>query len=251
MFKNLLLAGCALILSMAALPVLADEALIAAESAKDKSASTDSKSADSKNTDSESSKGSETSEGSESSKPADKAKAADKSKSDKSKAADKSKDKAGAKEDTTSKDKTGSKASGKDKSDDGKAKSGAGSNRLNSNLKGKGGSTRKKASHDWKPIAKQAASFVSGAVLGAPVAFARISYLAEKEQTKSIPFIGERKNPIAKGTAMLLVVPSSMFSGAIQAPYYSIMNSWKQSQDEPFSKESFGFGEMEEKYINN
>lgn len=94
---------------------------------------------------------------------------------------------------------------------------------------------------------KRAAAVATGFAVGVPVAAVRVFLDADVEQAKSIPFIGESENRAAVWVSRFMVIPSSVFSGTVQAPLYSGVNAWRESEDRPFSKESFFFGDLDER----
>lgn len=87
----------------------------------------------------------------------------------------------------------------------------------------------------------KAASFVTGMLIGTPVAFVRASKREYINATKDIT--GESSNPIFWGAASTLGLPAGVLSGALYGPFYGIRNSAKNAGDEPFSKDSMSLGD--------
>ena len=97
-----------------------------------------------------------------------------------------------------------------------------------------GGKVTKK---DKVPFGKRMASFTTGAILGYPVAMAKRSVYQTKSGTRD--FVGETKNPFLLIPAMVVSAPYGFVGGFLEGAQYSVMNSWRASGEEPFSKESF------------
>lgn len=95
----------------------------------------------------------------------------------------------------------------------------------------------KTAKKDKVPFGKRMASFTTGAILGYPVAMAKRSVYQTKNGTRD--FVGETKNPLLLIPAMVVSAPYGFVGGFFEGAQYSVMNSWKASGDEPFSKEAF------------
>jgi hypothetical protein len=89
-------------------------------------------------------------------------------------------------------------------------------------------------------------SVVAGSTLGIPVAAVRVFANCEVEHAKAIPLIGERTNKGCVWLSRAAVIPSAMFVAIFGAPYYSTINSWKESSEKPFSKECFGLGRFDD-----
>ncbi|MBX3074028.1 hypothetical protein KF913_08875 [Candidatus Obscuribacterales bacterium] len=87
------------------------------------------------------------------------------------------------------------------------------------------------------PFGKRMASFTCGAVLGYPVAMAKRSVYQTKNGTRD--FVGETRNPFLLIPAVVVSAPYGFVGGFFEGAQYSVMNSWKASGEEPFSKETF------------
>lgn len=92
---------------------------------------------------------------------------------------------------------------------------------------------------------KRAAAVTTGFAIGTPIAVVRLIAQANGEQKEAVPFIGESKKVPFVVISRGLVAPISFFTGTVQAPVYSAMNAWQESEDNPFSKESFFLGDLE------
>jgi hypothetical protein len=88
-------------------------------------------------------------------------------------------------------------------------------------------------------------SFAAGSTLGLPVATVRLFIGNDKEQAKSMPFIGESTHKGFIWMSRVVVIVPAVFVAFISAPGYSVVNSWKVSSDKPFSKECFGLGQWD------
>jgi len=93
------------------------------------------------------------------------------------------------------------------------------------------------------------AAVIAGFAGGTPIAAVRLFAQADVEQGKSIPFLGESKHKPLVWAARMFVIPSAFFSGTVQAPVYSAMNAWRETEDENFSRESFFLGELEDRGV--
>lgn len=87
------------------------------------------------------------------------------------------------------------------------------------------------------PLPTRLASFTCGAVLGYPVAMAKRTVHQTKQGTRD--FVGEGKNPIVLLPAMVVSFPYGVVGGFLEGWQYTVMNSWKASGEDPFSKETF------------
>lgn len=99
--------------------------------------------------------------------------------------------------------------------------------------------------HALKAGSGRAAAVAAGFAIGTPVAALRLIARADKEQSEAVPLIGESKNKALQAVAHVVVIPSAVFSGSVQAPVYSAINAWKQSDSNPFGPESFFFGDLD------
>ena len=57
--------------------------------------------------------------------------------------------------------------------------------------------------------------------------------------------VGERDNWFFLAPAYVISFPFAAVSGVIQGPFWSAWNAWRNSEDEPFSKDTFSLGDME------
>lgn len=92
--------------------------------------------------------------------------------------------------------------------------------------------------------AERTAALVSGFMIGTPIAVARLSWQANAEQAKAIPYSETGIKPW-RLFSRVLVAPTSFFSGLVSAPVASAENSWKESGDTPFGKKNFYLGDVE------
>jgi hypothetical protein len=109
---------------------------------------------------------------------------------------------------------------------------------------GKGSMHLGSVGHFAAKTSKRAAATLAGFSVGTPVAVVRLIAHADGEQAEAVPFIGESKKKPLIWISRALVVPTSFFSGTVQAPVYSAKNAWKESEENGFSKESFFFGDL-------
>jgi hypothetical protein len=99
--------------------------------------------------------------------------------------------------------------------------------------------------HAFKTGSGRAAAIAAGFAIGTPVAAVRLIARADNEQSEAVPVLGESKNKALQAMAHVLVIPSAFFSGTVQAPVYSAINAWKESDDNPFGPESFFLGDLD------
>lgn len=85
-------------------------------------------------------------------------------------------------------------------------------------------------------------AFATGAVIGTPIAILRKT--AENTSGMSGQLAGDDGNPALRGAAALVVLPFAVFKGGLEGAYYGTANSWANSSEKPFSKDSFSLGEM-------
>jgi membrane protein involved in colicin uptake len=102
---------------------------------------------------------------------------------------------------------------------------------------GDDGEAKPKKAKSSVPLGTRLASFTCGAVLGYPVAMAKRTVHQTKAGTKD--FVGETHNPIKLLPAVVVSVPYGVVGGFLEGWQYSVMNSWKASGEDPFSKETF------------
>ena len=93
---------------------------------------------------------------------------------------------------------------------------------------------------DFRP--QRLAAFVAGVMVGTPVAIVRKSIICTVSDTKEL--VGESRNPIFLVPAGMLAAPWGLFSGGAEGIYAGIADSWVNSSENPFSKESFSLGKM-------
>ena len=86
-------------------------------------------------------------------------------------------------------------------------------------------------------------AFAAGAVIGTPIAIVRKTAQNTGDMSESLS--GKSENPLVKGVAGLAILPFAVFKGGLEGAYYGTANSWKNSSEHPFSKDSFSMGEME------
>src|SRR5271170_133026 len=91
-------------------------------------------------------------------------------------------------------------------------------------------------------VAKRMAAFLTGVVVGTPIAVVRKTIQCTVSDTKEL--VGENRNPFFLVPAGMLAFPWGLFSGGVEGLYDGVADSWVNSADKPFSKESFSLGEM-------
>jgi hypothetical protein len=101
----------------------------------------------------------------------------------------------------------------------------------------------KKTPTNKECLAKRVLGFTVGAVVGAPVCVVRKSIDEEKYGIAGM--IGNTDNKSAQVSAGAFWLPFAVFTGTVEAPVYSIMNSLKA--DEPFSKAQFSLSDVNSK----
>jgi hypothetical protein len=94
---------------------------------------------------------------------------------------------------------------------------------------------------------KRVVATMAGWAVGTPIAVVRMSVHENAEQAKCIPILNESSLPPLVWASRFIFVPTSLFSGAVQAPVYSATNAWRESDENPFSKESFFLGDYDER----
>ncbi len=90
----------------------------------------------------------------------------------------------------------------------------------------------------------KAVAFVSGVVFGTPIAVVRKT--AENTMNAADRITGKSDNMFCKACAGLLMLPVGIFTGSIEGVYWGTANSWINSSEKPFCKESFSLGEMKD-----
>lgn len=85
-------------------------------------------------------------------------------------------------------------------------------------------------------------AFGVGAVVGTPIAIVRKTTQNTCEMSESLS--GKSENPLVRGAAGLAILPFAVFKGGLEGAYYGTANSWKNSSENPFGKDSFSLGEM-------
>lgn len=91
-------------------------------------------------------------------------------------------------------------------------------------------------------IMNRAASFTAGVVVGTPIAIVRKCKTEIVQATKDLT--GDTDKLYFILPAGLLGMPFGALSGTVEGTFLGIINSWKASGDEPFSKEAFSLGDM-------
>jgi hypothetical protein len=82
-------------------------------------------------------------------------------------------------------------------------------------------------------------AFGAGAVVGTPIAVLRKSY----QNTMSTA--GEKSDSkLKQAGAYALCLPVGIFTGTAEGVYLGTKNSWMNSSEHPFGKDSFSLGEM-------
>lgn len=96
-------------------------------------------------------------------------------------------------------------------------------------------------------VSKRGGSVAVGTLLGMPIAACRVWIQQDGEHSKGVPIIGESEKPASKFASHIIAIPTSFFSAAVGAPIYSAVNAWRESEKEPFSKETFFLGDITER----
>lgn len=90
------------------------------------------------------------------------------------------------------------------------------------------------------------ASFVVGTAIGTPIAMVRCTHIELKKRTKEAKDLGGvRPKPLAYLSAGVFGIPSGILSGVWSGTFNGISDSWRNSKDAPFSKETFSLDTLE------
>lgn len=84
-------------------------------------------------------------------------------------------------------------------------------------------------------------AFSAGAVVGTPIAVLRKSYTNTHET-----FSSKSDNKVMAAGACLVALPVGVFTGTVEGIYLGTKNSWMNSTEHPFGKDSFSLGEMKD-----
>jgi hypothetical protein len=84
-------------------------------------------------------------------------------------------------------------------------------------------------------------AFSAGAVIGTPIAVLRKSY-ANTHET----FSSKSDNKVMAAGTALAALPVGIFTGTLEGVFLGTKNSWMNSTEHPFGKDSFSLGEMKE-----
>ena len=87
-------------------------------------------------------------------------------------------------------------------------------------------------------------AFGVGAVVGTPIAILRKSYQDTSSTAEQIS--GKSDNKFKTAGAYLFAWPVGVFTGTLEGTYLGTKNSWMNSSEHPFSKDSFSLGEMKD-----
>lgn len=87
-------------------------------------------------------------------------------------------------------------------------------------------------------------AFGAGAVVGTPIAVLRKTY--QNTMSTSETMTGKNDNKFLTAGACVLALPVGMFTGTLEGAYLGTKNSWMNSSEHPFGKDSFSLGEMKE-----
>lgn len=87
------------------------------------------------------------------------------------------------------------------------------------------------------------AAFGSGVVVGTPIAVARKSWTNYVDATNAAAGGSDKMLPLAAGA--LVGMPVGIFTGTVEGLWLGWANSWKNSSEKPFGKDSFSLGELE------
>lgn len=91
-------------------------------------------------------------------------------------------------------------------------------------------------------VPRNVPAFLTGAVVGTPVAVVRMSKREIVTSTREL--VGDTDNPLFLGAGGILGVPAGLMSGAIYGLYAGVADSWVNADDNPYSKDSFSLGDM-------
>lgn len=86
-------------------------------------------------------------------------------------------------------------------------------------------------------------AFAVGAVVGTPIAVLRKTCENTSNMSEEL---GGKDNPALRGASALATLPFAIFKGGLEGMYYGTANSWANSSEHPFSKDSFSLGDMKE-----
>ncbi|MBX9690482.1 MAG: hypothetical protein K2X27_27450 [Candidatus Obscuribacterales bacterium] len=86
-------------------------------------------------------------------------------------------------------------------------------------------------------------AFATGAVVGTPIAVVRKTASNTTEMSGELS--GKSDNPLLRGGSALVILPFAVFKGGLEGLYMGTANSWKNSSEKPFSKDSFSLGDMD------
>jgi hypothetical protein len=90
------------------------------------------------------------------------------------------------------------------------------------------------------------ASFVVGTFVGTPIALVRCTHTELKKRTKEAYDLGGvRPKPLAYLSAGFFGIPSGLLSGVWSGALNGVSDSWRNSKDAPFSKDSFSLEKLE------
>jgi len=84
-------------------------------------------------------------------------------------------------------------------------------------------------------------AFGVGAVVGTPIAILRKSYSNTMATAQ-----GKSDNKFMQAGAYLVCLPVGIFTGTLEGAYLGTKNSWMNSSEHPFGKDSFSLGEMKD-----
>jgi hypothetical protein len=90
------------------------------------------------------------------------------------------------------------------------------------------------------------ASFVVCTFVGTPIAWVRCTHTEIKKRTKEAYDLGGvRPKPLAYLSAGFFGIPSGLVSGIWSGALNGVSDSWRNSKDAPFSKDSFSLEKLE------
>jgi hypothetical protein len=89
-------------------------------------------------------------------------------------------------------------------------------------------------------------SFAVGTAVGTPIAWVRCTHTEIVKRTKEAYNLGGvRPKPLAYLSAGCLGLPSGILSGAWSGAFNGVADSWVNSKDAPFSKDTFSLEKLE------
>jgi hypothetical protein len=95
---------------------------------------------------------------------------------------------------------------------------------------------------DAAPLPKRISSFLTGLLIGPPVATVRRTFSEDKEAANTVMY--GKKSSGLQSVARVVLFPLMVVPGAIEGVSDAVENSWKYSSEQPFSKNAFSLGKL-------